>query len=147
MHMAVAAGSLAHAQAVFYFGNCCLVVLREYLYAFRFGFHFQQCLLKVQVYGQVLRQTEREISRVPLDLNRLSHYGKKLLVQLNDGVRGVLAHDGWLIVKKSDLSLKERALLVYLDDLKKLYAFRRNVHPAVFIFLDYIYNPGGAARG
>jgi hypothetical protein len=55
-------------------------------------------------------------------------------VQLNDGIRGGLAYDGRLVVKKSDFSLKKRALLVYLYDFKTLSAFSGNIEPAVFIF-------------
>jgi len=58
-------------------------------------------------------------------------------MQLDDSVRGILAHHGRFVFKKGHFSLEKGALLIDLYDLKTLCAFGSNVEPAVIIFSDY----------
>src|SRR6476661_8328680 len=58
MHMPIAAGPLARAQAHLNLGNGGAIVLRKGLNPLGLGLHLQQRLLEVQVHGQCVRQVK-----------------------------------------------------------------------------------------
>src|SRR5215472_16283461 len=129
LHVSIAAGLAANVESSFHFRDGRLVVLDQSCHTLWLRFHFQQRLLEIQIDGKLVGKLEGEPRIFRLKSRLLSQNAKELFVELDSISRLRLRHVPRLIIKEDDFTLKVGALLVQVDDLKPLLAFRVNIQP------------------
>src|SRR5262249_46450995 len=133
LNVSVAAGFPANVESSFHFRDGRLVVFDQSCHTLWLRFHFQQRLLEIEIDGKLVGKLEGKPLIFGLERGLLAQNPKELFVELDGTSRLRLRHVPRLIIKEDDFTLKVGALLVQVDDLKPLLAFRVNVQSAVIV--------------
>src|SRR5262249_33982153 len=101
---------------------------------------------EIQVDGKLVGELEREAWILLLKGRLLAQNAKEVFVELDSASRVRFRHVARLIIKENDFALKIGALLVQVDNLKPLLAFRVNVQAAVIILFQDFQDDGSATH-